>query len=1230
MNDAEIAEYAIAHQVPISTNLCSCPCLCFSKCFCGSIICSATLTPNRDLNSSDVDLESIISSITIEEYDEILISVNPFVHQFNPDYYKFLQREAKRIILLAHTRLGHRNFTDVIHELKHYNLLTDNMDLKGSFTDSEFSDIFTIIAHTDPDQFTCFDCWGSKITASKRVQVSHREAGRPPMYEGYIDVAGPFPPGPSGERYSFLYRCNNSGTVKMAALQDLDPQRSLIPAVQVWRIEAREKQWTMHKMHADSGSTTRSKSFITTMANMGINMVYAPPGQHYMNGFIETFIRTVVLCTKSMIRAAHLPTKLWPYIMQHACWLSNTLLQRRRKRQPHYQEERPIDIISKKSWTGKWPTPGQAAVSWIPNVNQAPKLEDRGRICAWLCFANDNNYTASYLWHLKTNRIILSRRFKLVGNVYAYNMKPIVPVDQDRVIGSDLDRPMSDIRPISDHDQLDDFPETAKRMRPDEICDYSVDPVTDSMNPPTDPLPTSTLSKIDPPLEPLDDWTNDDTIVLPLPGPRRSARLAHINPDSVAMHSITVMYEYAKFADEYIFESDAHLATTTLEVKHNYVLNIAVTSKYLPHLRYESHLSMEEAISVQKQVANYGNIDGFPLISYAVDMDNIGTENCFDDDVIPNPLTNLADASNLSVSPDVFICPVTLASRQSREKLVDFSDGCGKVTVTIPSNYKTCIENLPANQGFLDALDNHVKMLIELKCLDEVQYTLPSHIDHALSTGWVFDVKTTINDIFTKYKARCVVKGSGQRKGDFGITYAPTCSDEPVRIAIALVITHRWYPIKFDFGNAYKMAKPDRELWAVVPPGYPGFDPKLKKYARILINWEGTKQAGRLFWLHLIPHLQKAGYQTFKSEQGVWFKRNQINGLRTIIPLFVDDGLGATEDPAEREFLFAHLRSNGFTVTTTDAFDRLLGMQVNIKKDGSAVLCNVEYFREVAQELHIDVSKLPYMRIPGHPKYRLLPNTTGSQAKPIITFYQKLCGSFNWAGVKYRPDIKSCVRELSQFNANPSMEHVDKALELLSYLCNTRLWGLKFNAPRGPFNPQLKLNFMAYVDADWAKEWHYRSISGWVIQLLEPDQFEHYKSTGMRINGNFVMYASKKQSDTVADSTKTSESVAIVHAGAPLEFGRNFLSEIDLLSPFPSVMLNDNLNSVIRSSEQHLQPQMRQHGLKLAITQDRLERGVMKLIFIEGRLNRADMMTKNEEAPLFEDNRAALMAEADV
>jgi len=149
------------------------------------------------------------------------------------------------------------------------------------------------------------------------------------------------------------------------------------------------------------------------------------------------------------------------------------------------------------------------------------------------------------------------------------------------------------------------------------------------------------------------------------------------------------------------------------------------------------------------------------------------------------------------------------------------------------------------------------------------------------------------------------------------------------------------------------------------------------------------------------------------------------------------------------------------------------------------------------------------------------------------------------------------------------------------------------------------------------------------MQCLEQSELDAYKRTGIRVGGNFILSGSKKRSDLVADSTKTSDGVAVCATGAPLEFGRNLLLEVNLLSSFPSLMLNDNAATVINSSEGRLLPAMRHHGLKLAITMDRLEQGVMKLLFIAGLTNRADMMTKNEDTPLLQANRDAIMAEAD-
>ena len=53
-------------------------------------------------------------------------------------------------------------------------------------------------------------------------------------------------------------------------------------------------------------------------------------------------------------------------------------------------------------------------------------------------------------------------------------MKPMLPIDQNRVIGSDLQRQMSDTRSTDtqDLDNPDNFPLGSKRVRPSDIADY--------------------------------------------------------------------------------------------------------------------------------------------------------------------------------------------------------------------------------------------------------------------------------------------------------------------------------------------------------------------------------------------------------------------------------------------------------------------------------------------------------------------------------------------------------------------------------------------------------------------------------------------------------------------------------------------------------------------------------------------------------------------------------------
>src|SRR6202035_3453106 len=75
------------------------------------------------------------------------------------------------------------------------------------------------------------------------------------------------------------------------------------------------------------------------------------------------------------------------------------------------------------------------------------------------------------------------------------------------------------------------------------------------------------------------------------------------------------------------------------------------------------------------------------------------------------------------------------------------------------------------------------------------------------------------------------------------------------------------------------------------------------------------------------------------------------------------------------------------------------------------------------------------------------------------------------------PDICFAVTRMSQFSANPSQEHLDKAISICRYLAGTKNYALVYNGAS-------QKGLMAYVDSDWAADKNTRrSVTGYFFKV---------------------------------------------------------------------------------------------------------------------------------------------------
>ena len=143
-------------------------------------------------------------------------------------------------------------------------------------------------------------------------------------------------------------------------------------------------------------------------------------------------------------------------------------------------------------------------------------------------------------------------------------------------------------------------------------------------------------------------------------------------------------------------------------------------------------------------------------------------------------------------------------------------------------------------------------------------------------------------------------------------------------------------------------------------------------------------------------------------------------------------------------------------------------------KDGIIYLDQTAYLQKVLQRFDLLNAKATATPLPEG--YQPSPNT--STASPALrSEFQQVIGSLLYIMLGTRPDIAFAVTKLSQHAANPTEEHLSKALYICRYLLGSANYAMVLN---GPSNGGL----MAYADSDWASDPNTRkSTTGYLVKL---------------------------------------------------------------------------------------------------------------------------------------------------
>ena len=192
-----------------------------------------------------------------------------------------------------------------------------------------------------------------------------------------------------------------------------------------------------------------------------------------------------------------------------------------------------------------------------------------------------------------------------------------------------------------------------------------------------------------------------------------------------------------------------------------------------------------------------------------------------------------------------------------------------------------------------------------------------------------------------------------------------------------------------------------------------------------------------------------------------------------------------------------------------------------------------------------------------------------------------------------RPDIGYAVIKLSQYSANPSPDHLKKALWIVRYLISTPKYKLVFDGSSSE-------GFITFADSDWASD---------------PDDRKSHTGMIIKLASGPICWTSRKQKSTALSSTEA-EYMALSDSSRQLIWIKSLLFELGFdLSSLP--LMGDNQGSIFLASNPIQEKRTKHIDIKYHFIREHVQSGKVDLYYVPTADNIADILTKNLAAVRF-------------
>jgi transposase InsO family protein len=509
--------------------------------------------------------------------------------------------------------------------------------------------------------------------------------------------------------------------------------------------------------------------------------------------------------------------------------------------------------------------------------------------------------------------------------------------------------------------------------------------------------------------------------------------------------------------------------------------------------------------------------------------------------------------------------------------------------VTIPRGYGAAMRSQHAPY-WREAIAKELRGLIENATWTTVQArSLPSHVN-VMMCHFVFALKRLKDGTIDKFKARLVANGASQIYGiDFTRIFSTVVKAATVRVFLAVVTALDYDLTSVDIRQAYLQAELHEDLYMQMPPGLPNTDAHGNRLVlKLRKTLYGLKQAGREWNILIVQFFVSYGFVQSKVDTCL-FQLIQ-ESLVLIVLLYVDDIMIASNDKAFRA-AFVSALADKFPTDDKGACDWIIGLKITRDRPTRTLVLSQELY--VSDLLKRHAASLEHCRrytSPMDHKAHLTPDMSpplGSQE--YVDFhaqraeYMSIVGGILWLANMTMPELSYAASQLSRYVSNPGPQHYSACIRVLCYLQSA--------APaRLFFKPNTDAPLVVYVDSNWATKF---SSSGGMFFFM----------------GCLIGWFSKVQRSVSFSSTEAELFGTILAAREAIWF-RLLLEVFGYVQTAPTTIYSDNKSCIELSYDPVAFKKTKHIVLAADGLRDYVARLVIRIAYIPGPINVADMLTK--------------------